>query len=87
MPGRTVLDASFHRNSGPARNLRPGKPTSRIDVKGTFQIATMDAASGRPHRVVTRFKTARHEQASGTRLPCSRRTLRELGAAGDGDGL
>ena len=47
MPGRTVLDASFHRNSGPARNLRPGKRTSRIDVLRTKQIAAFDASFGR----------------------------------------
>ena len=70
-----------------ANNRVCAKRPSGIDVKGTFQIATMDAASGRPHRVVTRFKTTPHEQASGTRLPRSRPTLREARAAGGGDGL
>ena len=44
VPGRTVLDASFHRNSGPARNLRPGKPTSRIDVNRSLKIVTVEVA-------------------------------------------
>ena len=45
MPGRTVLDASFHRNSGPARNLRPRNRTSRIDVKRASRLTSRSKPS------------------------------------------
>ena len=40
-----VLDASFQRNIvGPARDLRPGKRTSRIDVNWPSRIVALDIA-------------------------------------------
>jgi hypothetical protein len=85
VPGRTVLDASFHRNSGPARNLRPGKRTSRIDVKRPFQIATADVAGLADLRVLapwSSFLTIARVHLSGSpalrRPSTSRGILKEI---------